>query len=65
MPMNLFYHQGKDFARLDQERGKGHIQVHFAVNAVNYKDRKKRHENIKEVKRRGEVFHQIAMEEKA
>lgn len=48
----------------DEERGKGHIHVHFAVNAVNYKDRKKRHENVGEVKRRGEVFHQIAMGEK-
>lgn len=49
---------------LDKGKGEGHIHAHFAVSAVNHKNWKKRHENIGEVKRRGKVFHQIAMGEK-
>lgn len=40
-----------------------HIHVHFAINAVNHKNWRKRHENMGEVKRRGKAFHQIVMGE--
>lgn len=46
---------------LDKEGEGGHIHVHFAINAVNHKSWKKRHETTGEVERRGEVFHQIVM----
>ena len=46
---------------LDKE-GKGrHVHAHFAINVVNHKNWKKRHENTGDVKRRRQVFHQIAM----
>jgi len=40
-----------------------HIHVHFAVNTVNFRTGKKRHENMGDTKRRQDRLGQIILEE--
>lgn len=46
-----------------KDKGTGHLHIHFAVNTVNYKTGKKRHENMAKTKRNEQKFRDIVNEE--
>lgn len=47
----------------NKDKGKVHLHIHFAVNTVNYRTGKKRHENMMGTKVNGQKFRDIVNEE--
>lgn len=48
---------------MSKDEGSNRLHVHFATNTVNYRTRKKRHENKREVALRNQRLNQIVADE--